>query len=272
MSEKKIRAEKGHYIPRKVLGVHPHKDDFEGQASGTLCRWASANSDILLITTVVSADCAADERGRRWERKAATTLGYAVEFWELGHPTCKQYADKALTLHLCRRIREFKPEIVLCMPPYDQNPDHTMCFAATFNAVLKARCPFNTEFRSELLLDAEDPEEKRLMDETPPHHVKEIWIQPGTPTQNLCRVTPNHYEDVTDIWDKKISVFDIAPEDLNVGYLADIAEYSAARDGEVVGVQYAEAFLRIPIVDKMTLAEDYDAWRRKTKNKSYMAM
>ncbi|OGV52419.1 MAG: hypothetical protein A2017_10910 [Lentisphaerae bacterium GWF2_44_16] len=270
-----MKAEKGNYIPKRVLGVHPHKDDIEGQSSGTLYRWASAGSKIKLITTVLSKKDieeggAGKSKACKWEQKAGEALGYEVDFWDAGPLTCQQYADRELTLYICRQIREFKPEIVLCMPPYEQHADHVMCYAATFKAVLMARCPFDFDAGSENLMREEEPGVKEILEETEAHAVKEIWIQPGAPSQNMWRITPNHYEDVSDIWEKKISIFSLATEDLDLRYLTDISEYSALIDGKASGVKYAEAFLRIPIVKKMALAADYDAWRKKTKGKSYM--
>jgi len=58
-------------------------------------------------------------------------------------------------------------------------------------------------------------------------------------------------------------------EECDLRYLADIAEYVALKNGEIAGVKYAEAFLRIPIKSKSELVKEYDEWRRKNKGKSY---
>ncbi len=261
----KIKVEKGNYIPKKVLGIHPHGDDIEGQCSGTLYRWAKAGAKIRIINTT-----AKKEGGPwRWEKKIGEYIGYEVDFWENAHSVRQQYADRELTLYLCREIRKFKPEIVIAMPPFEQHVDHIMCYAATFKAVLMARCPFDSVFGSENLMRVEEPGVKEILEETEPHWVKEIWIQQGAPTQNMWMITPNHYEDVTDIWDKKISIFYMFTEEYDLRYLADIAEYVALKNGKMAGVKYAEAFLRIPIKSKSELAKEYDEWRKKNKGKSY---
>jgi len=91
------------------------------------------------------------------KRRIGEYIGYEVDFWENAPYGCQQYADRELTLYLCREIRKFKPKIVITMPPFEQHTDHIMCYAATFKAVLMARCPFDSIFGSERLMRIEEP-------------------------------------------------------------------------------------------------------------------
>jgi hypothetical protein len=65
---KKIKVEKGDYIPKRVLGVHPHNDDIEAQCSGTLYRWAKGGAKIKIINTIAKKEGGAWKMGKEDRR------------------------------------------------------------------------------------------------------------------------------------------------------------------------------------------------------------
>jgi hypothetical protein len=74
----KIKVEKGDYIPKRVLGVHPHNDDIEAQCSRTLYRWAKGGAKIKIINTIAKKEGGA----WKWEKKIGEYIGYEGDFSE----------------------------------------------------------------------------------------------------------------------------------------------------------------------------------------------
>ena len=249
------------YIPNRVLAVCPHPDDMEWNAGGTFYRWLQTGAEVHVVVTTRAPDLAKRKVHEGEEMTAASILGYEVTFWDEAQAYSSQHPTFDLCLSLCRLIRELKPDIVMAMPPFDQNADHGACGYATLRAVLMARCPFEGAAGSERLLDPSDPHAKEVLESTEPHRVRELWVVPGCPTQNLARIRPNHYSDVTDVFDRKLAALRAHVTKNPDDHLVDIAIYGATQDGREIGVEYAESFLRIPIGTRSELGLDYKEWR-----------
>ena len=253
------------YTPDRVLAICPHPDDMEWNAGGAFYKWLQTGSQVRVAITTRAEDPARRKVHEEEEVAAATILGYEVTFWGEAPAYSSQPPPSELCLYLCRLIRELRPDVVMAMPPFDQNTDHGGHGYATLRAVLMARCPFEGAANSERLLDPSDPRAREVLDSTEPHRVKELWVVPGCPTQNLARIQANHYLDVTDVFETKLAALRAHvtknPDDL----LVDLAIYCAMQDGREIGVQFAESFLRIPIGTRAELGLEYKAWRARKK-------
>ena len=254
-----------HYLPERVLAICPHPDDMEWNAGGTFYLWIQTGAEVRVVITTRAADPARRKTHEDEELAATSILGYEVAFLDEASVYSSQPPSSDQCLSLCRLIRELKPEIVMAMPPFDQNTDHGGWGAATLRAVLMARCPFEGAANSERLLDPSDPGAREVLDGTAPHRVRELWVVPGCPTQNLAKMQPNHYLDVTDVFELKLAALRAHvtknPDDL----LVDLAIYCGMQDGRKIGVQYAESFLRIPIGTRAELGLEYKEWRAERK-------
>jgi len=237
----------------KALIVCPHPDDGEWNAGGTIYKWVQQGAKVTMLITTHSGNVEQRKTHEDEERAAAKILGYNVIFLKT-QLYSNMYADKKISLEICSFIRKFKPEIVITMPPYEQNADHFMCYAATLRAALMARCPFKDRAAgSEKILDMEDKEVKDYIGNSDPHTIKEFWICQSTPTQNFAAITPNHYEDISNVFEKKIEALRIHKTKNVNDHLSRFARYVNRQQGKKAGVKYAEAFLKFKLERKRFL-------------------
>jgi LmbE family N-acetylglucosaminyl deacetylase len=185
----------------RALVVIAHPDDGEFWAGGTIAQWADAGTAVtyLLLTdgegggfdeTVPRSDI---PRIRQEEqRKAAAVLGVNdVRF--LSWPEGDIVSSRDTRREVVRVVREVRPQRVLTWSPeWNWKRFRTSCHAdhrATGELVLTAIYPdAGNRFAHPALLQQEQLE---------PWHVSEIWL--------LNSPQPNHYVDITDTFDRKIS-------------------------------------------------------------------
>lgn len=173
------------YTPKSAMVVVAHPDDAEFLAAGTVARWCRAGCEATYVV-VTRGDKGSDDPNmtpsqlaeirEKEQRDAGTILGVS-NFVFMGYPDGYLEATLDLRRDLCRVIRTYRPEAVICNDPtnrfltetYVNHPDHRASGDATVDAVFPSardRLTF-----PELLADGLEP-----------HKVSQLWLgAPGEP-------------------------------------------------------------------------------------------
>lgn len=101
----------------RVMVIFAHPDDAESAAGGSISKFAQAGSQISIINVAVGDKGNGDSRQREKESlNAAKVLG--AELYEsLGYNDGEFDNNLKLREELTHRIREFKPDVVICPDP-----------------------------------------------------------------------------------------------------------------------------------------------------------
>jgi LmbE family N-acetylglucosaminyl deacetylase len=183
----------------RILVVFAHPDDVDFSSAGSVALWSKAGIEVsyCLITngdaggfdpSVPRSEIAGIRQAE--QRAAAEVLGVSdVTF--LGYPDGRLEVSQDLRRDISRVIRRVRPQRVITSHPlrnlsriYASHPDHIAAGEATLCAVYPdARNPFAHPALLDEGLDA--------------WSVSEVWTTGGE--------TPDHYVDVTDVYDMKVS-------------------------------------------------------------------
>jgi LmbE family N-acetylglucosaminyl deacetylase len=235
-------------VPKCVLSIHAHPDDQEFTIGGTLAKWARAGSEIICVV-ITSGDSGSNEK-----TDTAMTKPGLVEIREeeqrnanrvlgIKETVFLRYADGMLqpTLEmrraLTRLIRQYKPDAVVVGDPtvrfygnsYMNHPDHRVVGDVALDAIFPSagtRLIF-----PELLAEGFEP-----------HEVKQVFIHGAE--------KPDTFVDTTDTMDTKIAA--LREHKSQVGHWdvdKQMREW-AAEDGKKYGVQYAESFRVMILVEE----------------------
>jgi LmbE family N-acetylglucosaminyl deacetylase len=200
MFASKIRPVLDEAEVKQVLVIVAHPDDVDFGAAGTVARWTDAGIEVIYCV-VTDGDAGGSDPSisradmavlRRREQTAAADQVGVHDLRFLGYPDGRVEPTIGLRKDLARVIRQVRPDRVLCPSPERDyvrpgisHPDHRAVGSAALDAVYPdARNPFAFP---DLLAD------EGLEAWT----VREVWIN-GTST-------PNHYEDVTETFPRKIA-------------------------------------------------------------------
>jgi bacillithiol biosynthesis deacetylase BshB1 len=217
-----------------VLAAHP--DDAELGCGGTMIRHIAAGRKVGVVDftrgelgtrgTAETRDQEAKESAKILGLSARENLGLADGFF---------INDQAHQLEVVKRIRKYKPEIVLANAIYDRHPDHGRASGLAFEA-----CFLSGLMKVETTLDGVKQEPWRP--KAVYHYIQSQFIK------------PDFVVDVSDVWDQKMEsvrafktqFYDPAskePESYisRPGFLRMI-EARATEMGHAVGVKYAEGF------------------------------
>jgi LmbE family N-acetylglucosaminyl deacetylase len=225
---------------KQILVIMAHPDDVDFSAAGTIARWTDAGIKVSYCV-VTDGDAGGHDPAvprdeipalRRTEQTAAASAVGVSDLRFLGYPDGLVEATIGLRRDLARVIRQVRPDRVLCptpernytrMPP--SHPDHRAVGSAALDAVYPdARNPFTFP---ELLAD------EGLEAWT----VREVW---------MSGVSPNHYVDVTDTFDRKVAA--LRAHESQTGQMEELADFLRgwlARNAEQAGWpegRLAEAF------------------------------
>jgi LmbE family N-acetylglucosaminyl deacetylase len=228
--------------PASALAVYAHPDDPEISAGGTLARWADAGAQVwVLITTRgdkgtpdPAADLEALARLRIEETaKASEQLGFADHF-HLDYRDGELPDDLDLRAAIVRRVRELRPDVVLCPDPtavffgdaYFNHRDHRVTGWAALDAVAPAAG--NPHYFPEQIADG-----------LTVHHVRAVYLS-GT-------LEPNCWVDISDVLERKIdALFCHASQLTETGdWFREFLRDRAEEAGRAAGVRYAEGFRRL---------------------------
>ena len=228
--------------PASALAVYAHPDDPEISAGGTLARWAAAGADIWVLITTQGEKGSQDPEADLDQlaatrldemRRAAKVLGLAGTF-HLEHHDGELPDDRDLRREIARRVRELRPEVVLCPDPtavffgdsYFNHRDHRITGLAALDAVAPAAG--NPHYFPEHLSEGLDV-----------HHARAMYLT-GT-------LEPNCSIDITDTLERKIdALFCHASQLIETGeWFREFLRTSAEQAGRAAGVRYAEEFRRL---------------------------
>ena len=120
---------------------------------------------------------------------------------------------------LIKEIREFKPDIVITLPPYDYHPMHKEVSKLTIDAVRMASTSAWSEFLGE-------------------KHTTSLWF---TDSLNLLE-NPTIYIDISDVFEEKIKAYKEIYSSQYDPKVANYMESLAKIRGYQIKVKYAEAF------------------------------
>lgn len=108
-----------------ILAFAAHPDDIELACAGTLIKAVKAGkkAGVVDLTEGQLGTRGTAEQRIEEAAKAAKIMGLSVRD-NLGLMDGFFKDDDASRTLVIEKIREYKPEIVLCNPPYDRHPDH----------------------------------------------------------------------------------------------------------------------------------------------------
>jgi LmbE family N-acetylglucosaminyl deacetylase len=229
---------------RPVLGVFAHPDDAEIAAGGTMANWVVAGREVHLLVLTNGDRGSQDPRLDRAElariraretREAADVLGLAsVRILDL-HDGDLQNTDEVRE-HVVRRIREVRAETVLSVDPtsvffrnsYYNHSDHRTAGWVALDSAFPGSG--NPHFFPEHLGDGLGVQD-----------ITDVWL--GWSNE------PNHTEDVTSTWTRKIDALARHDSQLSEGiaYFETFLVEEAEEAGKKIGVGRAEEFRRLDL-------------------------
>jgi LmbE family N-acetylglucosaminyl deacetylase len=222
---------------RKVIVISAHPDDEILGAGGTLLKHKKAGDVIawIIVTELSERNGFSKERveSRKVEiDKVAAMIGFSSVF-QLQYPTMNLNPEimNEMIPRISAIFSDFKPEIVYVMNRSDAHSDHRYTFDAVAACTKSFRYPYI---------------KKVLMYEC----ISETEFAPQLPEKVFI---PNYFVDISDFFNKKLEIMQI--------YESELAEHPFPRSnrniealatfrGASVGVEYAESFQIVKIIDK----------------------
>lgn len=232
------------YRPNKLLCVVAHTDDVEVTLGGTVAKWTSAGTEVCYLICsdgsrgAKDSDHAGTELSRtraREQHAAGQVLGVDC-LHQLSHCDGELEANDELRAEIVRAIRSHKPDAVFTMDPtfyystrwgYANHRDHRAVGQAVFDAVY----PMSRDATSlpELIEEGFEP-----------HAVSQLL---------MCHYErENYFINITDSYHKKEEA--IRKHVSQFGDSNGILEHlyhRAVADGENIGVERAEGFIRLDV-------------------------
>ncbi len=229
--------------PAKVLSIHAHPDDQEFTVGGTLAKWARAGSEIITIC-VTSGDAGSNKYTppdmtreklipiREAEQRSACRVLGINEVVFLRYPDSALVPSIELRRDLCRIIRRYRPDAVLCGDPtvryygngYLNHPDHRVVGDAALDAVFPDAV---TRFIYPELLD----------EGLEPHQVKEVYIHGSE--------RPDVFIDIHDTMETKLAALAEHRSQLGDWDPREMLTEWAKEQGKARGLEAAEAYLKM---------------------------
>jgi LmbE family N-acetylglucosaminyl deacetylase len=227
-----------------ALGVFAHPDDAEISAGGTLANWVAAGREVHLLV-LTNGDRGSQDAGldraelarirARETQVAADVLGLAsVRILDL-HDGELQNTDDVRE-QVVRRIREVRAETVLSVDPtsvffrnsYYNHSDHRTAGWIALDSAFPGSG--NPHFFPEHLGDGLGVQD-----------ITDVWL--GWSNE------PNHTEDVTSTWTRKIDALAKHDSQLSEGiaYFETFLVEEAEEAGKKIGVGRAEEFRRLDL-------------------------
>lgn len=218
-----------------------HPDDLEFGVAGTAARWARGGSRVIYVV-ITDGNVGSHEEGmtpeklaevRRAEQTAAADV-VGAECVFMGYHDGFLQPTLELRKDLVRLIRQYKPNVVVCLDPtnffpaedYINHPDHRAAGQAALDAVFPA---------AEMTLLYPDLAAEGLTG----HKVDYVYVSFSERT--------NHYIDISDTIDLKVEALKKHVSQLNGLNVDEVLRTWAAETGKKVGFDFAEAFYRITL-------------------------
>lgn len=226
---------------RRAMVIVAHPDDAEFGCAGTVARWVDEGTAVRYLVLTDGASGSQDAaitrerlaRTRREEQRAACAAVGVHDVVFQGHPDGYLEASLALRREVAAEIRRFRPEVVVTTNPEMRwspwgmvnHPDHRAAGDLVLHAVNPAA--------SSRLWDA------TLLDEgLEPWEPAEAWLASFGDGLDLV--------DVSTTFDRKIAALRCHVSQLGDWDPGPDLRQGAKERGEMVGVDVAEAFVRLP--------------------------
>jgi LmbE family N-acetylglucosaminyl deacetylase len=222
---------------KRVIVISAHPDDEILGVGGTLLKHKHSGHELawVIITGVHEKNGFTKERvySRQMEiEKVANSIGF-LKVYQLDYPTMG--LSSSVVNEIIPRISsifvDFKPEVVYVMNRSDAHSDHRFTFDAVAACTKSFRYPYI---------------KKVLMYEC----ISETEFAPQLPEKVFI---PNYFVDITEFLTRKIEIMKIYESELSEHPFPrsiDNIRALATFRGASVGVEYAEAFQAIKIIDK----------------------
>ncbi len=226
----------------RVMAIFAHPDDAEFLCSGTIARLVKDGYQAHYVLAT-SGDKGSDDYTATSEKliaireeeqlAAAHVLGVeGVTF--LRHPDGEVEVSIPFRRELVHVIRQFQPQVVLTFDPwqrYQIHPDHRAVGQTTLDAVAAARD--HLYYPEQLTEDMRE------------HRVHNVYF--------FASDYPNYYVDITATIDLKIEALRCHTSQIRSQGLEERIRSRARLAGQEMGVEYAEAFHYLPMVQPPAL-------------------
>ena len=220
--------------------VVAHADDAEWGCSGTVARWCAEGWDVVYVLCTDGSkgsenpEITGEELAKirkREQQEAGRVLGLTDVVF-LGHPDAYLEPTLAVRKDITREIRRRRPDVLICMNPvrrltgdgYIDHPDHFASGEAAMSAVFPSA---RDRLTFPELLEGEGLE---------PHKVKELWV--------MGHEEPDRYVDVSDHIDTAVAALQAHRSQVEPAIADRYLREGRRRNGQNIGVEYAEAFKR----------------------------
>jgi len=229
---------------KTILAVAAHADDLDFGAAGTIASWANQGANIYYLILTDGSKGSEDEKmtGEKLAKLRQNEQRLAAKVLGVKDVTFGGFIDGELSnspevrYPIVKRIRELKPDIVMTTDPtfyysdedgFINHPDHRNAGQATLDSVF----PFarNAKTFPDLL-------DKGLA----PHVVRDVIL--------INFIKGNFVVDITKTFEQKIEALKKHITQIkDVKKFRTTMEERAKKNGEKIGVKYAEGFVRVTL-------------------------
>jgi LmbE family N-acetylglucosaminyl deacetylase len=228
--------------PPRVMAIFAHPDDAEFICSGTIARFVKSGYRAQYVLAT-SGDKGSDDRSatpeqlattREAEQLAAAKILGIEEVTFLRHHDGEVEVNIPFRRELARVIREGRPDVVLTFDPwqrYQIHPDHRAVGQTALDAVAAARDHMYYP--------------DQLSDELTEHRVHNVYF--------FATDNPNYYVDITDTIELKIAAILAHTSQVRAEGVVERVRARASVIGQQIGVEYAEAFHYLPMMQPPAL-------------------
>ena len=226
----------------RVMAIFAHPDDAEFICSGTIARFVQSGYRAQYVLAT-SGDKGSDDRNATPQQLAATREAEqlaAARVLGVEEVTFLRHADGEVEVSIPFRrelalvIRRGRPDVVLTFDPwqrYQIHPDHRAVGQTTLDAVAAARDHMYY------------PEQ--LTEGLTEHRAHNVYF--------FATDYPNYYVDISSTIDTKIEALRAHTSQIRTEGLAERIRQRARLVGQEIGVEYAEAFHYLPMMQPPAL-------------------
>ena len=222
---------------KKIIIISAHPDDEILGAGGTLLKHKAAGHQLVWILTTSISEKGGFSKERRYTRKreiekVTKRVGFS-QVHQLNYPTMSLNSEimNEMIPKISSIFLEFRPEVIYVMNRSDAHSDHRYTFEAVAACTKSFRYPF---VKTVLMYEC----------------ISETEFAPALPEKVFI---PNYFVDITDFFKEKLQLMQVYESELGEHpfprSLKNIEALAIFR-GASVGVDYAEAFQLIKLIDK----------------------
>ena len=222
---------------KNIIVISAHPDDEILGAGGTLLKHKSKGDNLawVIVTSMTEEQGYSKEKiaDREKEIKKVSQMVGFSNVYRLNYPVVTLNSDSMndMVPEISSIFLEFKPEVIYVMNRSDAHSDHRYTFNSVMSCTKSFRYPFIKKiFMYECISETEF---------APQLHEK-VFI-------------PNYFVDISDFFKQKLKIMQVYESELGVHPFPRSErniEALATFRGASVGVEYAESFQIIKIIDK----------------------